>query len=219
MDATGWKVNDIHGPLRDDWAAAKRWLGTSPSWVTSVQPWHALADVYERNGDPARARRLRFAAANKVTRQSPWPTRIVRGFYGALVGHGYYPLLALGWLIAVVLAGWLMVANAPEDIVPTNEKDAIAAVDAHASATRTAPAVAPITAETPCESHPAYPCLNSLTFALDNLAPASISAASTSWMIKSDATWLMLILDVLKLFAWALAALLLAGVTGLLRKT
>ena len=70
--ATGWEVTDIHGPLRSDWAAARRWLETTTE--TSVQPWHALAAVYERNGEPADARRLRFAAANKVTSQSPLPT-------------------------------------------------------------------------------------------------------------------------------------------------
>jgi hypothetical protein len=218
--ATGLEVADIHGPLRTDCGAARRWLNTNPEKVTSVQPWHALAAVYERNGDPAGARRLRFAAANKVTRQSPWPSKILRLCYGVLVGHGYYPLLAMGWLIAVVAAGWFIVANTREDIVPTKPTEAVAAVDAHAAATKTTPPSRPITAETPCGLlHPEYPCLNSFTFALNSLVPPAATSANADWAIQSDGTrWLTVTLP-LKLVAWGLAALLLAGVTGLLRKT
>jgi hypothetical protein len=220
--ATGWEVSDIHGPLRENVEAAMRWLETNPesakpSQKTSVQPWHALAAVYERNGDPASARKLRYAAAKKLTSQSSGLTKVAGWLYDGLVGHGYYPLRTLGWLAAMVLVGWLVVAVAQEDIVPANVKDAIAAMDDHAAATKTT--ALPFTARTPCESHPAYPCENSFTFAFNALAPASVSSTDTYWTVKHGAYWLTVMLALLKLFGWVLAALLIAGVTGLLRKT
>lgn len=213
--AVGWKVADIHGPLRTDRKAVEEWLRTVPDAKTSVQPWHEVAAVYDRNGDPAGARRLRFSAANRLTRMSPWPSKLTRCIYGALVGHGYYPLLATVWLVAVVLAGWVLVANTREDIVATKTADA-AAIQ---SATGSVP-TRPISGEYPCEPHSGYSCLNSLTFTINSLVPVAGMSTVSGWTIRSDATlWLTLVLPILKLLAWAFTALLLAGVTGLLRKT
>jgi hypothetical protein len=114
--ATGWEVSDLHGPLREDVTAAMRWLETDPTCndptaKTSIQPWHALAAIYERNGDPAGARKLRYRAAKKVTSQSAGMAKIAGWFYDGLVGHGYYPKRAFGWLAVVVLAGRLLVPS------------------------------------------------------------------------------------------------------------
>jgi uncharacterized protein YjbI with pentapeptide repeats len=215
--ATGWEVTDIHGPLRSDWKAAQHWLETTAD-ETSVQPWHALAAVYERNGEPAGARRLRFAAARKVTRQSPPPTKILRGIYGAVVGYGYYPLLAGFWLVMVVLAGTIIVDTNGADFVPT--RPATASSPALADAEQAdKPNPAPITGQTPCSSHPNYPCLTPFTYTVSALVP-TFGMATSDWTIRSDATnWLTIALPLLKLTAWALTALLLAGVTGFLQKT
>ncbi len=232
--ATGWVVSDLHGPLRDDWAAARSWLDAEwPSTEqpnprrrgqkapTSVQPWYALADVYERNGDPASARRLRFSAANKVTAQSRLPTKIVRGIYCGLVGNGYYPLLAIPWLIVIVAIGCAIVAINREDVVPVRAQEAKTAVESHATKTgATANQWLPVTAETPCEAHPNYPCMNSFAFAVNSILPPAGAASGSDWVVVPDATVVLTVgLPMLKLASWALAALLLAGVTGLLRKT
>jgi hypothetical protein len=220
--ATGWQVSDIHGPLRENVISAMRWLETDPTSAdprqkTSIQPWHAFAAVYERNGDPTGARKLRYAAAKKLTAQSSGLAKAAGWFYDGLVGHGYHPLRAFGWLAVVVFSGWLVVAAAQKDIVPANMKDAIAAVnDQQADKKTTTP---PFTAGTPCESHPTYPCESSFTFAFNALAPTSVSSTDTYWTVRHGAYWLTVVLALLKLFGWALAALLLAGVTGLLRKT
>ncbi|UAK31465.1 hypothetical protein K8O92_27365 [Nocardia asteroides] len=49
--ATGWEVTDVHGLIRTNRAAAKRWLKTAGTRFT-VQPWHALAAVYDRTANP-----------------------------------------------------------------------------------------------------------------------------------------------------------------------
>ena len=233
--ATGWTLGDIHGPLRYDWRIAKHWLNTaSPSTnqlqrygqkaPTPVQPWYELADVYERNGAPAAARHLRFAAANKTTKQSPWPTKLVRWVYRLLAGNGYYPLMAAVWLLAAVVAGSLLVSVNREDIFPPHE--VLAQIQPKKNQ------LPPVTAETPCadlqgyaqdhniEDLREYPCLNSFAFAVNNILPAAGGVIESDWVVAPDATRaLTLGLPLLKFTAWALAALLLAGVTGLLRKT
>jgi hypothetical protein len=138
--------------------------------------------------------------------------------YLCVVGHGYYPLLAGLWLAAVVLAGTVMVAANLADFIPTNPDAAAKAAATYAQQNRSAP-TAFITAQTPCDTHPSYPCLNPLTYTLSGLAP-TVGVTTADWTIRSDATgWLTIGLPVVKLVAWALTVLLLAGFTGLLRKT
>ncbi|MDX1874059.1 hypothetical protein SBI67_18220 [Mycolicibacterium sp. 120266] len=245
LNATGWSVGDLHGPLREDWRRARTWLETNEvlerrtrptprgertSARVSVQPWHALADVYDRNGDPAGARHLRLAAARQVTRQSPSPTRTLRWIYFAVAGNGYYPLVAIIWMLAILLAALSLVAVNREDIAPTDSAAARAAVLQHfgitpetkgtelAAKQHEADRFLPVTAETPCEVHPDYPCMDSFTFAVNTVVPPA-SSTNRDWIVASDATLaLSALLPLLKLISWALAALLLAGVTGLLRK-
>lgn len=218
LAATGWEIDDLHGRLRTDWCTARRWLKTAPPGEDSVQPWHAVAAVYERNGQPADGRLLRLAAAIRVTGKAPWPTKILRIIYLVVVGHGYYPLLATVWLALVVGFGAAIVAHNRADLVPTNQAAADNAAVAYAQKAHQ-PVPAPVTGQTPCSSHPGYPCLKSFTYALSALAPTT-GITATDWNLRSDAPlWLALTFTLLRLTAWALAALLLAGVTGLLRKT
>jgi hypothetical protein len=60
--------------------------------------------------------------------------------------------------------------------------------------------------------------MNSLTFAINAILPPA-AAANRDWDVASDGSLALIAgLPFLKLLCWALAALLLAGVTGLLRK-
>jgi hypothetical protein len=186
-----------------------------------AQPWYALADVYERNGNPAAARRLRCSAANRITRQSPLPTKIIRRVYWASVGNGYYPLLAILWLPVVVAIAWGIVSHNREDIVPAHATEAVTAVKDHAAHTgTTADRWLPVTAETPCEVlHPGYPCMSSFTFAVNSVLPPA-GSTNGNWVVAPNAKLVLVLgLPALTLLSWALAALLLAGVTGLLRET
>ena len=235
VEATGWVIGNIHGSIRDDWRIARNWLSASlpvddplhPNQRTSVrrtspQPWHALADVYDRNGDPAAALHLRSAAANVVTRQAPCPTKAVRYAYRMVVGNGYYPLMAILWLVVVVAAGcWIVSANRESIVpIPTRAEAAAEAVKAHVNSTKEPlEKWQPLTAETPCVVHKGYPCMSSISFAVNNIFPPAGALGMPDWAVAPDANVLVVVLALLKFAAWALTALLLAGVTGLIRKT
>ncbi|WAC93359.1 pentapeptide repeat-containing protein [Mycobacterium sp. Aquia_213] len=243
LSATGWTIGDVRGPtgsLRENWKLAHRWLDTASAdtglsgrrlwwrthtaWlrrnkqVVSVQPWHALADVYDRNGDPAAARRLRFAAENKITAQSPPWTRMVRIVYCAVAGYGYFPLLSIASMIVLVAISFAIVHGNRDGIVPTHSDAALKAVIQHLGDQK-AKEWLPITAQTPCEVHPGYPCMEPLTYAVNDVLPPA-GATNQDWTISPTAPLVLVVgLPVVKLGLWALAALFLAGVSGLLRKS
>ncbi|MGV9947004.1 hypothetical protein, partial [Rhodococcus aetherivorans] len=214
--ATGWELGDVRGAIRTDRHAAARWLGTLPPEEDfAAQPWHALAAVYDRNGHPAEARRLRFTAASKVTENSPWPTKILRWMYRLVAGHGYYPLLAAAWLIIVLALGIALVENNREHFVPTDDTKARAAAESY---TDTNWLESP-NAEIPCAQYPNYPCFDSFAYALNGVIPAATGALRPDWAITTHAPLMLTLgLPALRVLAWILTALLLAGVTGLLRK-
>jgi len=108
------------GGLRTDRKAAARWLASAPQFVP--QPWHELAQVYDRNrnGQPADARFLRLSAAHKTTRQAPWWSQPPRRGLRLLVGYGYLPLLAGAWLLAAILDAFLIISTQANSFLPSN---------------------------------------------------------------------------------------------------
>ncbi|MEV6274832.1 hypothetical protein [Nocardia sp. NPDC051832] len=217
--ATGWQVTDIHGLIRSDRRAAAQWLKSTPAeHGFTAQPWHALATVYDRNGQPADARRLRFAAANQTTKHAPYATKLLRWVYMAVAGHGYYPLLAAVWLAGALLLGVLITAGNTEHFTPTDRVTANRAATTYADETHT-PAPKSITAADSCTRYPDYPCFNAFNYALAGVVPAATGVTKADWTISSTApTALTLSIPGLRILAWIFTAILLAGVTGLLRK-
>jgi len=113
LSASEWRLGDIRGGIRHDRKAAADWLSSHNGQEFVPQPWHELANLYERNGQPADARWMRRKAAQGVTRTSPWWLKPIRWLYGGLTGHGYSPLRAAGWLVlAIVFSGIIVTANA-----------------------------------------------------------------------------------------------------------
>jgi hypothetical protein len=139
--------------------------------------------------------------------------------------------LAFVWMLVLLGLAYGLVAANTVHIVPTDTPAATAAIARHAGidATTTGADLAakqqlaqgfqPITGATDCEAlKPNYPCLKSAVFAMNAVLPPA-AATNTPWEIASDApSWIVWALTGLKLLSWALAAVLLAGVTGLLRK-
>lgn len=109
ITAVGWQLGDVKGVIRGDRKAAKNWLGPAKAreanrGTFSAQPWHEMAAVYERNGQPACARYLRWEAGRRTTGAASWWSKPPRWLYGLFVGHGYYPLFAALWLSVAFLA-------------------------------------------------------------------------------------------------------------------
>ena len=200
--------------------------GTLPS---IAQPWHELAKAYDRNGQPSDARFLRLSAARRTTRHSPRWSKPPRWGYGLLVGYGYLPLLAGGWLIAALLTAWLISSTHRAAFLPNNPAALQSALASRAPASSTNPqglsssasplAAISVTGATSCrELHGAYPCLRPLLYSLEVVLPPTVTTGqSTAWRPTQD--WIAYTLIGLKTFGWLLTALLIAGVTGLLRKT
>jgi hypothetical protein len=220
LSASGWHLGDVRGGIRHDRKAAAAWLSRENAAKEFVpQPWHELANVYERNGQPADARWMRRRAAQGVTRTSPWWSKPIRWLYDALTGHGYYPLRAAGWLILAIVASGIIVYTSSAVFTPTAANKA--AWQAPPPAGQPAP---PITGATPCQDlQDRASCLNPVLYAFDNALPGTLATGQAAQWTANGAegpnTWIPYTLGCLKLASWILVALLLAGVTGLLRKT
>jgi hypothetical protein len=220
LSASGWRLGDVAGRIRHDRKAAAKWLSRDNAADEFVpQPWHELASVYERNGQPADARWMRRKAAQGVTRTSPWWLKPIRWLYGGLTGHGYSPLRAAGWLILAIVASGLIVAANAAVFTPTATNKA---------AWKTPPPIGqpapPITGAVQCSQlQDRSSCLNPVLYAFDNALPGTLATGQAAqWTANGavgSASWVPYALGFLKITSWIFVALLLAGVTGLLRKT
>ncbi|MBF6074879.1 hypothetical protein IU498_09590 [Nocardia beijingensis] len=222
--ATGWQIRDIHGRIRADRKMAASWLDSTTNVADSTaqdftaQPWHELADVYDRNGDPAGARYLRFHAAKRTTRKARTLDKIIPTIYGWFVGYGYQPWRTAVWLVVVFVAGTLLISGNRQYFVPIDIAAARTTAALHAQESQSQSPIS-ITAATPCNLLPDYPCLKPATFALSNVVPVAAAIPRPDWTIRSDAPeYISLLLAFFRILSWILVALLLAGITGLLRK-
>jgi hypothetical protein len=224
LSASGWRLGDVRGRIQRDRVAAFAWLSRRPSPQEGsprgefvAQPLHELADVYDRNGQPAAARWMR-RKAQEVTRTSPFG-RIYGALYGALIGHGYLPLLSAVWLIVAIVASGVIVATNEEVFTPTATNKAAWKIPPPDGQP-----VAPITGATPCEDlQDPSSCLKPGLYALDNALPGTVATGQAAQWSASGAqgldVWIPYVIIGLRIASWILVALFLAGVTGLIRKT
>jgi len=216
-ELTRWKVEDISGHLRSHAKAARDWL--DGAGIFAAQPWEELAKVYKANGQPADARRIQYWAARRATRHSPPGTRLARNLYWATTGHGYYPLLALVWLVVLFTAAFAL-TNLNHDRFTTLTTVAIGrANESNTPATkpqqpqREAEASGRVTAADCRNPQWDTPCLNDVEYAMSlTLSPVT---GSLPWQPPHG--WVSAALLLIRTLSWVFVALLLAGVTGLLR--
>lgn len=219
-DAQGWAIGTVHGFLSTDRRSARDWLDTidQPSLdgsrpIFASQPWHELAEIYDQIGQPEDARWLRYNAARRTTRVAPWPSKVARLPYAAFVGYGYYPLFVVGWLAALWLAVFVLCSTNASAFTPSQPNASIVAVDRNGQGD--GPERVRVTGASPRPAD--YPPFDPALFAVDTAVPAVPTGQSTAWRVTGN-TWLPGVLAAVKALAWVLTALLLAGVTGLLRK-
>ena len=212
LAAAGWKLGDVHGVIRESWRTGRAWLD-SDTGTFSSQAWHELAAFFDRAGQPTEARRLRFEAARRATRQAPWYAKPFRWAYGLTVGHGYYPLRAAGWLVVIFAAALMLTLNAPQLFGPADLSAATPASVLVAASKDELP-----TGAGACEElDPGYPCFAPVQLAVSVAIPVVDTAQASAWQPVGAAA--LTVVGVLRVAAWVLTALLLAGVTGLLRRT
>jgi len=220
LAAAGWRLRDVHGALLTDWKVAERWLDSRPPETGfTAQPWHELAAVYDKHARPAEAQRLRFEAARRTTKHAKGWAKPPRVLYGLLVGHGYYPTrTAAFWLLTAFVVSWALIVGQQGSFVPTDFSAATAAVTAHTRDGSTPDPHPVITGDISCaRMTPNYQCLNAPLYALSTVLPTPGAFQTSAWAPATG--WLAFLLAALKAFGWLMTVLLLAGLTGLLRKT
>ena len=211
LTAVGWTVQDVYAVIRHDRVAAAIWLSTAPTEQrVAPQPWHELAAVYDRNGQPADARWLRNQAAKRTTHAAPWTSKPVRWTYGGLVGYGYYPLRAAIWLVVALLLTWGLTATHQHAFGPSNPTAAARPTPATGSTAAAPPpasaGASTITGATPCQQLASnYPCFNPLIYALDSALPSATGGQASAWRVTTNTT-LALALNTPKTLAWATTA-------------
>jgi hypothetical protein len=205
--ATGLSVGDLLDAMRDSASEARDWLDTG-EFV--AQPWEEFAGVYERNGQPADARRMRYWAARRATHQAPWHSKLVRQMYWLTSGHGYYPLVALVWLVLIFAAG-LTVTAVTHDTFTTASTTQVSTLRV-ASRNGSTPPPGRVFARDCVNPAWDIACLNNVQYAISVVVPV---ADSQPWEPPDPVAALLLIFRIL---SWVFVAILLAGVTGLLKQ-
>lgn len=215
--AHGWTLGTVTGFLRTDRRSAREWLDTIGTQPRSggrkeffAQPWKEMAKIYDQIGQPEDARRLRFWAARRTTRVAPWTSKLVRWPYAALVGYGYYPLIVLGWLAGLWLTVLVLATLNPSAFTPTEARASTVSITTNNRSEEIR-----VTGATP--TPPSYPQFDPLLYAVDTAIPAAPTGQSNAWRITGS-PWLPGVFAFIKGLAWLLTALLLAGITGILRK-
>jgi hypothetical protein len=170
-----------------------------------AQPWQELAGAYERSGQPAAGRRLRFAAERQVTKHLRARSRPVRWGYQVLVGYGIYPLVAGAWLLGAALLTLALAIGFDPLFSPTD------------LAAATAPGwEGAITGATACSDLAAgYPCFTPGVYALEVMLPIAQTGQVAAW--APPGTALAGAVIAIRALVWLMTVLLIAGVTGLLR--
>lgn len=218
-DAHGWRVGTIHGYLRTDRKALKSWLSAIPVSAVngpkrgfSSQPWKAMAQTLDSMGQPEDARWLLRKAAGRSTKCGPNSLKPIRLIFAALVGYGYRPWRVIPWLISLFLATCLLCIGFAQDFTP---------VDLRAATVTAAPGQSQVLGERMSgrsnPGPPNYPEFSPWLFAVDTTLPVAMTGQSAAWRVTEN-EWLPATFSVFKAFAWSLTALLLAAITGLLRK-
>ena len=185
-----------------------RWLSLQA--VYHPQPYRQLAKVLREEGDEEGAVAVLVASENLRYAGYGRASALWGGFLNATIGYGYKPLRTIGWSLLVILIGWPIVWAAKRAGVmrPTFPENI------------------------PQSSEPDYEELHPLLYSLDAFLPFVNLHQEHYWWPNSKAAGDCVILGYkfrlrgslvrhylwLQIFSgWLLSAILIAGVTGLMR--
>jgi hypothetical protein len=180
------------------------WLGRQPSYTS--QPYEQLARFYRNSGHlrhasdvgVAREReRLRNMTDKSLKTRFSWA---IGHLYGWLVGFGYRPQNALGFLLIlyVLTLAPLMWAKAADHISPSKGSEDLDVVVAQLKASPLAGAQNAGAASVPSGQDPAekapdadacndtYPCYSTLLYSLETVAPLINLRQAEYWTLQAD---------------------------------
>jgi hypothetical protein len=192
------------------WRERLTWLELQPCIHLSTefrpQPFNQLARSFRRLGYDEDARRILIKARQYARRGKRWPGWAASVLMGGICGHGYRPYLTIIWMGACILVGGILFKNAEEYFVPT----------------RSLPSIATATGATIRFDPWMYSLDSFLPFVnlqqKENFAPR---LKSIVYPPKTSRTWARLA-KIYRPFetlsGWVLAALFIAGVSGLIRR-
>ena len=165
------------------------WLRLDPDGYVP-QPYEQLASVYRRAGNDQAARTVAIAKqqARRAQARRWWvraPSRAWSFVLRWTIGYGYQPALALPYLAALFVTGWVVFDHA----YPT--------------------------ALRPAKSGPGQPGFNPARYTLDLLLPVANLHQRDNFVPYGYAAWWAFGLT---LAGWLLAAVVVAGLTGVFKR-
>ena len=197
-----------------------RWLARQDHFAP--QPYRQLAKVLRDTGDEQGARNvLHEMERHRRQQQDRGPfVRIWGWLLRWTIGYGYYPLRAFGWLVALVILGYILYGSRAGVVVPT-EKEAYETFR--------------------CEGKPPahYEDFSPFIYSVENSLPLVKLGQADKWQpdphpertatcqqksapgVGHQRAWSVCLLSFRRFqisAGWLLATLFLAGVTGIVRK-
>jgi hypothetical protein len=235
-DEASWPVPgnlDLDGFVYDRFTVGPRDAKKRLEWLARVkwfrlQPYRQLAKVLRETGDSAGARQvlLEMERRHREQEDRSWAARLWSRVLRVTIGYGLKPVLALGWLLAVTVVGFVVfgLGYLGGAVTPT-EKEAYTKFQTDGMTPR----------------H--YPRFNALVYSLEYSFPFASLGQKDHWGpnpqdlgCEPAVEWPVLeklrgvpffwfpkpyILQVFRLFqifaGWALATLFVAGLTGIVR--
>ncbi len=94
----------------------RRWLAAQrrPGW--SAHPYDQVRAALRTAGQETAARAIAVERERRRRKQlSSGVDRLLNWIFGALLGHGYRPVFAVGWSALIVTLGWLWFADDPSE--------------------------------------------------------------------------------------------------------
>ena len=185
-----------------------RWLALQPPGL-HLQPYRQLAKVLRETGDEPGALEVLIAEEDARYLKFGFLGALWGGFLKWTIGYGHRPLLAIAWSLAVVLLGW--------GLVRTAERAGV---------------MRPTWPENRPANFDRYERLSPFLYSIDVFVPFVNLHQERYWWPDADAAgqlailgrkirisgrWLRRYLWLQIIAGWILSAILVAGVTGLLR--
>lgn len=204
LSASGAVIKQPLGPPFENPRSVVKWLkGTNGSALLPV-----FAEHYERKGLHSAGNLLRYNNALANNANEPLLTRLLGILYRITTGFGYYPALSLVWLAAVIGAAFFFTWLAADQFTLIELSHCLT-IEGSTELDDANKVIADSCVMTPTSDIQ----FNPLIFSIETL---TLGGSSESFW--EAPTWLTVLLASLRFLTWVFTALLLTGITGLLKK-